>query len=130
VRSPSPPPRPRQPWRLPASPRQAPARLRRTRPNRHDPNELTADQIAAQEKSLSTALASRQKLSAPSAQLAATITIPVVVFVIQRDSTRAGGNIPDSMITQQISVLNNSYDGGSVGGRRPRSRSASSPSPT
>jgi hypothetical protein len=84
--------------------------------NRHDPNELTAEQIAAQERSLVSALAKRSALAAPSAELAASVTIPVVVHVIQRDSTRAGGNIPDSMITQQIAVLNNSYDGGSVGG--------------
>ena len=46
---------------------------------------------------------------------AATVTIPVVVHVIRKDTTRAGGNIPDSMITSQINVLNQAY-AGSTGG--------------
>jgi hypothetical protein len=43
------------------------------------------------------------------------VTIPVVVHVIRRDTTRAGGNIPDSMITSQIDVLNQSFAGATGG---------------
>jgi len=79
---------------------------------RHDPNELTAKQADAREKDLADALRQRGTRVAPNA----TVTIPVVVHVISEGSTRADGNIPDSMITAQISVLNDSYNGGSVGG--------------
>ena len=37
------------------------------------------------------------------------------MHVIQRDSTRAGGNIPDSLITSQINVLNQAYAGATGG---------------
>jgi hypothetical protein len=50
------------------------------------------------------------------AQLAATpVTIPVAFHVLRKDTTVAGGNIPRSRITAQISVLNDSY-GGTTGG--------------
>ncbi|SBT53543.1 zinc metalloprotease [Micromonospora narathiwatensis] len=83
---------------------------------KHDPNELTAAQVREREADLTAALAerSRFRVGAGVAPLA-TVTIPVVVHVIQRDSTRAGGNIPDSMITQQISVLNQAYSGATGG---------------
>ncbi|MFD2764024.1 zinc metalloprotease [Micromonospora eburnea] len=83
---------------------------------KHDPNELTAAQVREREADLAAVLAERSRLrvDAGIAPLA-TVTIPVVVHVIQRDSTRAGGNIPDSMITQQISVLNQAYSGGTGG---------------
>ena len=45
----------------------------------------------------------------------ATVTIPVVVHVISENGTRASGNIPDSMINNQISVLNEAYAGGTGG---------------
>jgi hypothetical protein len=84
----------------------------------HDPNELTATQIAAREADLATALARRAQRNAGAAagpSVLATVTIPTVVHVIRRDTTRAGGNIPDSMIQSQISVLNQSF-AGSTGG--------------
>ncbi len=51
------------------------------------------------------------------AQLAAAqpVTIPIAFHVIRKDTTVAGGNVPRSWITDQISVLNDSY-GGRTGG--------------
>jgi len=51
------------------------------------------------------------------AQLAAAqpVTIPVAFHVLRKDTTVAGGNVPRSWITDQISVLNASY-GGRTGG--------------
>jgi hypothetical protein len=45
----------------------------------------------------------------------ATVTVPVAFHVIRKDTTVAGGNVPRSWITDQISVLNDSY-GGATGG--------------
>lgn len=42
--------------------------------------------------------------------LAAT-TIPVYVHVIRKDTTTAGGNVPQSWITSQVDVLNRSFNG-------------------
>lgn len=42
---------------------------------------------------------------------AASFSIPVYFHVISKDSTASGGNIPDSQITNQISVLNSDYSG-------------------
>lgn len=82
-----------------------------------DPNALTAKQVAEREADLAAALRERAAFrgGAQAATPLASVTIPVVVHVIQRDSTRAGGNIPDSMVTQQISVLNTAYSGGTGG---------------
>jgi hypothetical protein len=83
---------------------------------KHDPNELNAEQVAANEKALEAALKAKgHKPAAPGAVAAATVTIPVVVHVISKDGTRAGGNIPDSMINNQISVLNQAYSGATGG---------------
>jgi hypothetical protein len=83
----------------------------------HDPNALTAAQVAANEKALAEALKARgvARASATASAAAATVTIPVVVHVISEDGTRANGNIPDSMITSQISVLNQAYSGATGG---------------
>jgi Pregnancy-associated plasma protein-A len=43
------------------------------------------------------------------------VSVPVWVHVISADTTVAGGNIPDSMIQNQISVLNAAYGGGTGG---------------
>ncbi|MFB9234739.1 zinc metalloprotease [Plantactinospora siamensis] len=80
-----------------------------------DPDSLTAAQVAQREADLAATAAERSRGKALGPTLTASITVPVVVHVIQRDSTRAGGNIPDSMITSQISVLNQAY-AGSTGG--------------
>lgn len=82
-----------------------------------DPNALTAKQVTEREADLAAALRDRAtfRAGAQAATPLASVTIPVVVHVIQQDSTRAGGNIPDSMVTQQISVLNTAYSGGTGG---------------
>ncbi|MGC4894377.1 zinc metalloprotease [Micromonospora sp. DT31] len=82
---------------------------------KHDPNELTAKQVREREADFAAAQRERAAFRTEAVAPLATVTIPVVVHVIQENSTRAGGNIPDSLITQQISVLNQSY-AGSTGG--------------
>jgi hypothetical protein len=96
----------------------ADARVKKGAKVTKDPNALTEAQINAREADFATRLAelkTRPAKAAPSAALA-TVTIPVVVHVIQENSTRAGGNIPDSFINSQMAVLNDSFNGGSVGG--------------
>jgi hypothetical protein len=87
----------------------------RARPGagKHDPNQLTAAQVAERERDMSAALRARDQRRAANVSALATVTIPVVVHVISESGTRATGNIPDSMINQQISVLNQAYAGGS-----------------
>ncbi|MGN9811933.1 zinc metalloprotease [Micromonospora sp. BQ11] len=84
---------------------------------KHDPNALTLAQVHQREAELADLVQEQVKRKGfkTTAAAAASVTIPVVVHVIQRDSTRAGGNIPDSMITSQISVLNQSFSGGTGG---------------
>ncbi|MFG1949762.1 zinc metalloprotease [Micromonospora sp. NPDC048830] len=83
---------------------------------KHEPNELTSAQVREREADLAAALRERANFRpGAGATPVASVTIPVIVHVIQRDSTRAGGNIPDSMITQQISVLNQAYSGATGG---------------
>jgi len=91
------------------------AKARPGAPGVHDPNEISGAELAARESDLAARLAQRAAFGRAAAPLA-TVTIPVVVHVIQETSTRAGGNIPSSLINQQIAVLNDSYNGGSVGG--------------
>ncbi len=84
----------------------------------HDPNHLTAAQVQAREGELADLVQERAKrvgVRSTVSAAAASITIPVVVHVIQENSTRAGGNIPDSMINSQITVLNNSFSGATGG---------------
>ena len=84
--------------------------------HKHDPNELTPSQVQARERDLTDALRESGKMSGAAAPLA-TVSIPVVVHVISEDGTRAGGNIPDSLVNAQINVLNQSFAGqtGGVG---------------
>lgn len=93
------------------------ARVKKGGTAKLDPNELTAKQVREREADLVAALRERAnfRAGAQAAAPLATVTIPVVVHVIQENSTRAGGNIPDSMITQQISVLNQAYSGATGG---------------
>ncbi|MEV2237686.1 zinc metalloprotease [Micromonospora sp. NPDC049891] len=85
----------------------------------HDPNQLTLAQVHQREAEFADILQERAKrvgqrtLSTQAA--AASVTIPVVVHVIRKDTTRAGGNIPDSMIQSQINVLNQSFSGATGG---------------
>jgi hypothetical protein len=80
----------------------------------HDKNRLTRAQARSREAALATALRIAGQQRGP--VVYANVTIPVVVHVIQEDGTRAGGNIPDAMINDQIAVLNDSFNGGAVGG--------------
>ncbi|MBY8875567.1 zinc metalloprotease [Micromonospora sp. PLK6-60] len=95
----------------------ADARVKKGGSAKLDPNELTAAQLRDREADFAAALRERAntRLGANAVAPLATVTIPVVVHVIQKDSTRAGGNIPDSMITSQINVLNQAYGGGTGG---------------
>lgn len=78
---------------------------------KQDPNQLTAAQVLQREVELAAALKARASKAPQGPGVLAAVTIPVVVHVIQRDSTRAGGNIPDSMISSQMTVLNESFAG-------------------
>jgi hypothetical protein len=78
----------------------------------HDPNHLTAAQVRSREADLA---AAQRERAARGPSTLATVTIPVVVHVIAENTTRAGGYIPDSMIQQQITVLNNSFSGATGG---------------
>ena len=80
-------------------------------PGKQDPNQLTAAQVQQREHDLADALRAQGKVGGDVVPLAATVTIPVVVHVISENGTRAGGNIPDSMVNAQIDVLNESYAG-------------------
>ncbi|TDB81263.1 zinc metalloprotease [Micromonospora sp. KC721] len=100
------------------------ARLKPGGVAKHEPNELNAVQVREREADLAAALRERARFrvgpqSARKAAEAAAVNIPVVVHVIQRDSTRAGGNIPDSMINSQIRVLNESFSGTTGGAATP-----------
>jgi hypothetical protein len=87
----------------------ATAKIRPGGPRVADPDELTTAQVKQRESDLTAAISERTARRAT--YTLANVTIPVVVHVIQRDATRAGGNIPDSLITSQISVLNDAYAG-------------------
>ncbi|MFI0791939.1 zinc metalloprotease [Micromonospora rubida] len=92
------------------------ARVKAGAQAKHEPNELTAAQVREREADLAGALRERANFRAGAgAGTLATVTIPVVVHVIQENSTRAGGNIPDSLITSQITVLNQAYSGATGG---------------
>jgi len=80
---------------------------------RHDPNELSAREAAAREADLAGAL--RERAAKGKGPGVSAVTIPVVVHVVSEDSTRAGGSIPDSMVSAQISVLNQSFAGATGG---------------
>jgi hypothetical protein len=75
---------------------------------KHDPNELTDDQVAARERDLAAAIRLRSKFDG-SAQAAAAINIPVVFHVISEDGTAAKGNVSQTLITNQMNVLNAAY---------------------
>jgi hypothetical protein len=95
------------------------ARVRPGAPALHDPNHLTEAEMKRREADFAAALAARAQKAPAGPSIQATITIPVVVHVIQEDNTRAGGNVPDSMIHAQIDVLNRSYSGATGGAATP-----------
>lgn len=84
-----------------------------------DPNELTPAQAAELERDLDSAYAERVGNGPLAVSPLHTITIPVVVHVIMANRTRAGGNIPQSMIDAQIRVLNQAYAGRTGGAWTP-----------
>lgn len=88
---------------------------------KHDPNELTSAQVAAQERAFTAAAAAKGLTKAPNGQLvkaagkgkpgggggAFTPAVVDVYFHVITDGSK--GNLSDSMIANQISVLNNAY---------------------
>jgi hypothetical protein len=85
----------------------------------HDPNELTAAEAVARDRAMDQEYA-RRVGPAPDAGLPKNAyQIPVVVHVIAKNRTRAGGNIPQSMIDAQLSVLNQAFEGRTGGTASP-----------
>jgi hypothetical protein len=82
-----------------------------THAQEHDPNDVTEAEAAARTQELDRAYAARVGVAPYEVPRKPRVTIPVVVHVIQANTTRAGGNIPDSMIQSQISVLNAAFVG-------------------
>jgi hypothetical protein len=72
---------------------------------KHDPNELTDDQVAARERDLAANLRLRNKFAGDSPVTAA--AIPTVFHVISENGTL--GNIPETWIDAQIAVLNAAF---------------------
>jgi hypothetical protein len=89
-----------------ANPAPANAKARPGGAAKQDPNELTADQVAARERDHATTARLRSKLGGD-VTAAAVINIPVVFHVISENGTL--GNIPQSMITSQMNVLNAAF---------------------
>jgi hypothetical protein len=83
------------------------AKARPGSPSKQDPNELTAAEVAAQERDTAAARGLREKYVAGTDVQLATVTIPVVFHVISENGTL--GNIPQTWITAQMNVLNAAY---------------------
>ncbi|HEX2568310.1 MAG TPA: zinc metalloprotease [Polyangia bacterium] len=54
--------------------------------------------------------------TAPQGVVAGSINIPVYFHVINNGTGIANGDVPDTMITAQMNLLNDSYNGGTIGG--------------
>jgi hypothetical protein len=89
------------------------ARAKPGAPGKQDPNQLTQAQVAKREQEFAAAV--HAKASTGPVSTLATVTIPVVVHVVAANTRRAGGNVPDSMIADQIDLLNEAYAGGTGG---------------
>lgn len=77
-----------------------------------DPNALTPAQVAARERDF--AQAKRQRgfgLRTLGPTTLTTVSIPTYFHVLSTDGTRAMGNLPDSMIYDQVDVLNDAFAG-------------------
>jgi hypothetical protein len=83
---------------------------------KQDPNDLTASEVEALEARFDAASAEAARAGVRQPQK---ITIPVVWHIISEDGTRAGGNVPRSMIDAQMNVLNQAF-GGYTGGAASR----------
>jgi hypothetical protein len=81
-----------------------------------DPDKLSGAQIDAMESSMDAAYNATLKTGVKQPKK---ITVPVVFHIVSSDGTRAGGNVPRSMIDAQMDVLNLSY-GGHTGGAATR----------
>ncbi|MGI5212498.1 zinc metalloprotease [Plantactinospora sp. CA-290183] len=95
------------------------ARARPGTPHVPDPNELTAVQAAELERELDAAYAERVGRAPLAVSPLHLIVIPVVFHVVAKNRTRAGGNIPQSLIDDQIRVLNEAYAGRTGGAWTP-----------
>ncbi|OSC98680.1 Metalloprotease [Trametes coccinea BRFM310] len=78
----------------------------RTLPVRSCGTSITEEKLRANEAHF---MANMVPSSASKLEAAAAPTVSVYFHVISKDSTAAGGNIPDSMIADQIAVLNEDY---------------------
>ncbi len=83
--------------------------------NKHDPNELSAKAVAARESDFAKRQDERDAVRASTnAAFVGPVTIPVYVHVIQESATQ--GDITNSAIDAQMTVLNDSFNGGTIGG--------------
>ncbi|MEQ4300439.1 zinc metalloprotease [Plantactinospora sp. B6F1] len=92
------------------------ARARPGAPHITEPNELTPAEAAELERAVDSAYAQRvgvAPLGVPGRGFG--ITVDVVFHVVSENRSRAGGNIPMSMIRAQLRVLNDAF-GGRTGG--------------
>ncbi len=85
---------------------------------RGEPNELTAREILMREVDF-IAEASSVDVQRLDTVSRLRIVVPTVVHVIAEDATREGGNIPDSMIHEQINALNDAFAGRTGGAASP-----------
>ena len=84
------------------------ARLRPGSPGAHDPNELTASEVAAAERDFGDRMRSK-RLSASKFAIYPRVTIEVVAHVIT--NTAGAGAVTDRQIARQINVLNQAFSG-------------------
>ena len=105
------------------APSEATARSMGRRPGgaagQHDPDELTPEQAAERDRALESAYAGGVGPGPSAVPAPGAYVIPVVVHVITKDRTRAGGNIPRTMIDSQLRVLNRAYAGHTGGAATP-----------
>ncbi|KAI0093402.1 Metalloprotease [Irpex rosettiformis] len=71
----------------------------------------TAEQVSAYEAHFAEHKVEKSAFLKSNLTAAASATIPVYFHVVSMDSTISGGNVPDSQIASQISVLNQDYSG-------------------
>ena len=106
---------PKQSCVTPADLPSSSARVRPDGPGEHDPNALTPAEAARRDQELDATYARMMGMGPYAVPARGTLTIPVVVHVIAKDRTRAGGNIPRTLIDAQIKVLNRAFAGGGAG---------------
>lgn len=95
------------------------AKARPGTPAAEEPNELTPAQAAERDRAVDSAYARRVGVAPLGLPDKLSMTIDVVVHVIAKDRTRAGGNIPQSLIDAQLKVLNESFSGRTGGAWTP-----------